>query len=116
MGEKLGVGFTRIRVVMKNNKLELAKLFLDNGADVNVKDNFGQTLLHWAVMKNKVSSVRLLLEYNADINVMHYSGQTVLERLSRNCSIVRRKNVKPRPLKLSFREARFCHLAVYKMD
>lgn len=70
---------TPLQKAMKNNKLELAKLFLDNGANVNVKDNLGQTLLHWAVMKNKVNSVRLLLDYNAAINVEHYSGQTALD-------------------------------------
>jgi ankyrin repeat protein len=53
--------------VSKNN-LEVARLLIDAGADVNAndEDRIGDTALKEAVYKGEVEMVKLLLEANAD--------------------------------------------------
>jgi ankyrin repeat protein len=43
-------------------------MLLEHGADVNTKDDFGITPLHWAADKGHVEVVKLLLERGADPN------------------------------------------------
>jgi len=51
---------------------------LDNGADINVKDNYGWTALMWAVNNNK-GMVELLLSRGATIDVKDRHGRTALD-------------------------------------
>lgn len=47
--------------------LDLVKDLFENGADINVIDNNGQSPLHMAVMANNYKNVKYLLEQGADI-------------------------------------------------
>ena len=51
------------------NRLEIAKLLIDNGADINFRYN-GKTLLHLAAEKENTSKeiVQLLIDNDADLN------------------------------------------------
>lgn len=55
---------------------------VEHGADVNVHDNSGNTLLHraceWSEEKDSVEMVRYLLEQGADINAENDAGETPL--------------------------------------
>ena len=51
------------------NDFEKARLLLENGADVNSKDEHGQTALMNAAHAGQVELVRLLIEMGADLNV-----------------------------------------------
>nr|URM61999.1 ankyrin repeat domain containing protein [Mimivirus sp.] len=57
-------------------KLQIAKLLLDYGANVSVMAGNKQTLLHAAVRFNNYEMVKLLLEYGADINARDNDGST----------------------------------------
>ena len=58
--------------------LELARIILDLGVDVNAADRRGNTALHDAVRKNFPSVVELLAARGADINAENQRGQTAL--------------------------------------
>ena len=54
------------------------KSLLDNGADVNARNNNGQTALMGASWMDHTEIVQLLLENGADVNAKSNDGQTAL--------------------------------------
>jgi hypothetical protein len=54
------------------------KELLSKGANVNARDENGQTPLHWAAIHGRVDVARLLLEHGADVNARDENGQTPL--------------------------------------
>jgi ankyrin repeat protein len=70
-------------------KVDMVKLLLEAGADVNAVYEHGRTTslhrgqrratpLHWAVSKGPIDMVKLLLEAGADVNVTNVYGDTPL--------------------------------------
>jgi ankyrin repeat protein len=61
---------------------------LENGAEINVQDNFGQTPLHFVTLKRKESSyskfddMKFLLKNGSNINTSNKIGETSLHILS----------------------------------
>jgi ankyrin repeat protein len=53
--------------------------FLKHGADVNARDKYGSTPLHWATYYGHVEVVRLLLELGADPTVRNNDGKSPLD-------------------------------------
>ena len=45
------------------------KRLLSAGVDISVKDNFGQTPLHWATLRDNIEIAALLISNGADVNV-----------------------------------------------
>nr|WBF70488.1 ankyrin repeat protein [Megavirus caiporensis] len=70
--------------IPKIEKLQIAKLLLDYGANVSVTGGSKQTLLHAAVRFNNYEMVKLLLEYGADINARDNDGSTPIMCLNDN--------------------------------
>lgn len=58
------------------NALELAKLLIENGADVNIIDKNGDPVIHWTAYLGQVELTKLLLDHNArtDIVSIHSDG------------------------------------------
>jgi hypothetical protein len=67
------------------NKL---KLFIDHGADVNARDNTGNTALHNLIEQCNVESVRFLVDSGADVNIVNNNGQSALFAAAKNASTV----------------------------
>ena len=63
----------------------LVKLLLEAGADPNVHNPYGTTVLERAVANCDTALVKLLLDAGADPNVHNPYGTTVLERAVANC-------------------------------
>jgi ankyrin repeat protein len=65
----------------KNGDLEEAKRAIENGADVNVKNDVdrGLTPLHKACFNGKVAVISLLLEKGANVNAQSKYGSTPLD-------------------------------------
>ncbi len=68
------------RCYRQENRLELVKLLLENGADVNAKTSFGYTALMFAATDSRDNErvIRLLLENGADVNCQNKNGETAL--------------------------------------
>lgn len=60
------------------------KFLLENGADVNTKDNKNFTLLMYCVQFNDLSLIDLALSYGAKVNVSDISGFTALDYAIQN--------------------------------
>lgn len=62
------------------NEVPLVKLFLDNGADVNIKNSEGtNALIEWAQSSiSRLEIARILIEHGIDINAQDNKGKTAL--------------------------------------
>lgn len=63
---------------VNNKNTNIAKLLLDNKADVNWKDGFNTSAILYAASSGSIDMVKLLLEYGADIKDNDGKGNTVL--------------------------------------
>ncbi len=61
-----------------NNNVEIVRMLIKTGVDVNVKDKSDQTPLHYAVGKNNREIAGLLIKAGADVNAGDRSGRTPL--------------------------------------
>jgi ankyrin repeat protein len=57
---------------------EMARLLIDNGADVNVRNEEGYTPLHWAAGEGQKELVVILIIHGADVNAHNKRGWTPL--------------------------------------
>ena len=63
---------------VNNQNLEIAKLLIDNKANVNWKDGFKTSAILYAANTGSIDMVQLLLENGADIKDNDGQGNTVL--------------------------------------
>ena len=73
-----GFGLTPLHAAAYNNCTEALSLLLDNGANINIKDNIGTTPLHNAANKNHTEVVNLLLKNGALVNLQNHNNWTPL--------------------------------------
>lgn len=52
------------------------KTLLNNNHDINLKDNFGNTALHYAVIRNNENLVKDLISLGANPRIKNYLGET----------------------------------------
>ena len=73
-----GQGAIALSAAVAQNHVEVVRLLLDRGADVNVANNDGETPLHCASRLSYTDMVMLLLAEGADVNVANNDGSTPL--------------------------------------
>ena len=59
--------------------LEMTKLLVENGANINTRDESGYTPLHWSVFNRRQEVVKYLIMQGADPTAKSNDGQTALE-------------------------------------
>ena len=60
------------------NSVDIAKLLINRGADVNTQDMTGRSALHWAVDNSNFELAKLLLKQGADPNCYTIGSQPIL--------------------------------------
>lgn len=71
-------GFTPLIESAITRQVNIARILIDRGVDVNKPDVTGRTALHWAVDNADVELMRLLLASGADPNAYTRAGLSVL--------------------------------------
>lgn len=96
-------GYTVLMDACGKGNYEIAKLLIDNGADVNAQDKNGQTAL-WSAFSFyvydqdlKLKIIKLLIDSGININLKDKNGNNILSFLSYNVSV---KELTPDILKL----------------
>jgi hypothetical protein len=77
-------GSTPLHYAAANGHIEIARLLLQNGADVDVKNNNGYTPLHWAAEQDNVDILHFLVENGADLEAQSNSGRRALHSAAFN--------------------------------
>jgi hypothetical protein len=76
----LHLNMTRMHIIMYHEYSdEMLQLYIDHKADVNAKDDEGNTPLHFAAMLHKLSFVRILIANKADVFAVNLLNQTPLD-------------------------------------
>jgi len=60
--------FEILASVKIENPFPLVKLLIDNGADIEVTDSFGNTVLHYAIEKESMELIELFISLGCNIN------------------------------------------------
>ncbi len=63
---------------VQNGDISAAEDYIQKGADVNKKDQYGKTALMWAVGLGHIDIVKLLIKHKVDLDVTGEYGRTVL--------------------------------------
>lgn len=71
-------GKTPLHKTIENGQIEITKMLIDAGADLNVQDEYGVTPIHWAVLHGDEDVLRMLIELKADLNKPDIEGNTPL--------------------------------------
>src|SRR5436305_2057973 len=58
--------------------IDAVRDLIDKGADINERDSFNSTALHYAVTKRNGEMVDLLLERGADVSVKDTAGEDAI--------------------------------------
>ena len=70
-------GMTPLHVAVANGKADVVKVLLDNWASVNVRDDDGETPLHWAAVLSETPGViEALLAGGADLHARNSLDET----------------------------------------
>ena len=61
------------------NRTDVIRLLLQKGADVNKRDNIGNTPVHWAAWNNSTEAIAVLIEHGASINITNDEGNKPID-------------------------------------
>ncbi|PRP86824.1 Protein F53A10.2, isoform a [Planoprotostelium fungivorum] len=94
-----------VRSEYSEDLIEVLHLMMENRADIDCKNNAGETPLMGAVSKKMTETVRFLIDYGANVNVKTSSGRTPLhyavEMNARDISVILLKNGADRDAKMT---------------
>lgn len=78
-------GYMPIHRACHNDNVDLVKLLIDNGADVESKTNEGWRALHCASYWGNIDVVNFLIKYGANINALTYGNNSCLHFAVQRC-------------------------------
>ena len=76
-------GITPFIYATINNNIEIVKLLLDAGADIDKQNNkYGNTALILSAMDNNLKLIELILDYGADEFILNYNNESFYDYLN----------------------------------
>ena len=72
----------KLHELIQKEETKNIKVLIENGVDINARDFFDETPLHWAVNLELIEIIELLINKGADVNKVDYYGQTPIRWLS----------------------------------
>jgi len=69
---------TPLQVVLKNGNVTIAELLAKRGADVNITDSIGETLLHKAAARGQLGFAKVIIKHGANVNARDKYKETPL--------------------------------------
>jgi cytohesin len=75
-------GWTALMIAAQQRRMEIVRWLLDQGADVNAKNQHGRSALGVALTENHVELIKLLAENGADLETRDRSGSTALGKMA----------------------------------
>ena len=64
--------------LVKNNKYDELKKILNKDIDLNLQDQYKNTLIHYAIIYNQEEIIKLLLSFQCNIDYIDIDGFTIL--------------------------------------
>jgi ankyrin repeat protein len=94
---ELSFGRTLLSISIQNKNLELVRLLIDHGADVNQRDDEGRTALFDCLTTRSATIFLYCLERGADPLMLDYSNTSVLHLAARFgiIDIIERASIPP---------------------
>ncbi|XP_063684769.1 ankyrin repeat domain-containing protein SOWAHA-like isoform X4 [Bolinopsis microptera] len=68
-------GYTGLHWACKLGRIDMAKILLEAGSEVNMKSNSGHTPLHLAAQTGKTDLIELIIRYGADKDIRDHKGK-----------------------------------------
>ena len=82
--QKGAFGRTPLMTAVLRDNIDILTLLLENGAQVNIIDERGDTALHLSVLKNNLAITEILLKNNANTHIKNNQGKTPLMTAEEN--------------------------------
>jgi ankyrin repeat protein len=60
---------TALMIASQDKQLEMVKLLVENGANINIENEYNYSALMYAIYSGKLKIVKYLVEHGADINI-----------------------------------------------
>jgi ankyrin repeat protein len=76
-------GWTPLHEAAWKGHVEIIRLLLQNGAEVNAKNNYGYTPLHYAACNGHIDILHLLVENGVDLEAQRNYGSRALHKAAR---------------------------------
>lgn len=67
-----------LSIAVANDHTDIVQHLIKKGVDVNVTDNFGESLLYRSLGSGQLEIARILIENGADVNAQNKDGETAL--------------------------------------
>lgn len=72
----------KLHELIEKEEIENIKVLIENGVDINKRDDWGDTPLHLAINLELIEIIELLINKGADVNKVDYYGKTPIRWLS----------------------------------
>ena len=77
-------GLCALHQIVIKNKIEIVKMLINYGANINIQDYYGNTAVHYCISEENIEILQLLLQHNPNLNLIDIDGNTPLHLYLKN--------------------------------